>query len=867
MGVALAAAKWLGRRGAAFQALILRSALLAVLVCAGLSLGLAGHIHPLFSLSLPAAQVQAISPVPAPAEAPTSAWDSAQVAATAHTVSGHFAEPVGPPLGEPSPAVETHTLPTTIAKLRLSWLYIAGAATWLAGAVTLLFWLLACQIHLFFIARESVPVIDGPAWDALRTLWPQSSNWGPRLMVSGAVRSPFLAGVLRPSIFLPVDFEERFGPDAISLVIAHELCHLRRRDGIWTLLIRLTRSLLWVQPFSWLLERRLLDSFEAICDAEVIAQGKVSASRYADCLVGMAEHLAMPPALRAVGLGVAPFRSSLGKRVQSILSGARSLVQPITPALRMGIAVAAATLALAGVMLVTARIPSHAASAQTPAEVVQTYLDDLSNGQYTQAYALFSPTSKHVMTFSSFLQTRFPLITNNAKLKPEDRSFWATNALFQDPYARMGYRFQVVGPSTDDPNVVILTVYPPGPTLKDSFELGVVTLPGENSAPSIDINETIALIDPNLPQQFAIRSNEAECVNHLKQLALAAIEYAQDHDEFYPDASHWADEIRPYMKDQSAFSDPLDPQVGSWGYAFNRNLSHISMAQLSSPAQTVLFFESTANRKNASDTGQSLAKPSGLNGRYFAFADGHVKLMQDTIRPSFSITPDQANVTIQDLYVEDLASAQPVPNQKVYAQIVDPNAKYQKGNSGFNPPAGSPYLGVQYAPASNLKGNSVIAHAPADIVKSGMIVVRVIPGSPADAAGIQRADIVVEADGKSLAGNTMLLRKLIELHKPGERMSLVVYNHGKSRQITLVVGKAPPAQEQVQTDMRYRLQLVTIQIKLLQERLNETTQELQKKKRWPDKEERVRQEQEALQDQIQALEAEEAALTRMLRHA
>ena len=107
---------------------------------------------------------------------------------------------------------------------------------WGAGALALLFWLLLCQIHLVRLRRNSLPIRDGAAALLLQDLCEQFQVRAPLLLVSSQVRTPFLAGVWWPAIFLPADYEREFDGPALRAILAHELAHMTRRDCAWNLL-------------------------------------------------------------------------------------------------------------------------------------------------------------------------------------------------------------------------------------------------------------------------------------------------------------------------------------------------------------------------------------------------------------------------------------------------------------------------------------------------------------------------------------------------------------------------------------------------------------------------------------------------------
>ena len=171
------------------------------------------------------------------------------------------------------PAPSTESLPVSHLALPIaptpSLPVSGGAATcrgvgslWAAGTALLLLWLAACQWHLSRLRRQARPLTTGPAADTLAALTPRP----PALLTHPCVRSPFLAGIRRPAIFLPTTYEADFDPTALRAILAHELAHLERRDNAWILAARLLSALLWPQPLLWVLCRRLDQTSEEACD-------------------------------------------------------------------------------------------------------------------------------------------------------------------------------------------------------------------------------------------------------------------------------------------------------------------------------------------------------------------------------------------------------------------------------------------------------------------------------------------------------------------------------------------------------------------------------------------------------------------------
>lgn len=141
------------------------------------------------------------------------------------------------------------------------------------------------------------------------------------------------------------------------------------------------------------------------------------------------------------------------------------------------------------------------------------------------------------------------------------------------------------------------------------------------------------------PEQQRFNATRLQDMSNLKQIGLALTQYAQDHDERFPNARHWMDALVPYLKDKTVFFNPFQPGMRHYGYALNRNCSGKSLAAFSAPAETIFVFDSTLSTRNASDTGQSLrAIPFGSYiGSNYLYVDGHVKWFREAYRPSFSI--------------------------------------------------------------------------------------------------------------------------------------------------------------------------------------------------------------------------------------
>ena len=125
-------------------------------------------------------------------------------------------------------------------------------------------------------------------------------------------------------------------------------------------------------------------------------------------------------------------------------------------------------------------------------------------------------------------------------------------------------------------------------------------------------------------QRAGDAQSKATCLSNLKQLALAALMFAQDHNDALPNANTWSDDIRPYCASPDILRCPSD--TNEYSYAMNSKVSGKKIGDIVDPATTILFFESSTGVRNAADPMTSVCKPPRHgDGNNFAYVDGHVK--------------------------------------------------------------------------------------------------------------------------------------------------------------------------------------------------------------------------------------------------
>lgn len=77
-----------------------------------------------------------------------------------------------------------------------------------------------------------------------------------------------------------------------------------------------------------------------------------------------------------------------------------------------------------------------------------------------------------------------------------------------------------------------------------------------------------------------------------------------------------------------------------------------------------------------------------------------------------------------------------------------------------------------------------LANSPSPPPSQGLLVTRVVPGSPAARAGIQTFDVLTKLDGRPLTEPVEFMRVMID-KRPGDRVSVEVWSRGEVRTVTL----------------------------------------------------------------------------------
>ena len=191
---------------------------------------------------------------------------------------------------------------------------------WALGAVLIAARAVCARALLFAFWRRSTRLSDGPLCERAAGLARRLGIRRPiSVLEAVGLSAPVAFGSLRPAVALPVTFAEEFDRQQQDAVLAHELAHLAARDPAWQVAAGLLCAALWWHPLVWWSRHRLRAASEAAADeASLLVPGGPDV--LAGCLVAMGWRLTRPRQLGWVSFEGPGFRSSLGRRVERLLS-------------------------------------------------------------------------------------------------------------------------------------------------------------------------------------------------------------------------------------------------------------------------------------------------------------------------------------------------------------------------------------------------------------------------------------------------------------------------------------------------------------------------------------------------------------------
>ncbi|MGJ5819146.1 M56 family metallopeptidase [Paludibaculum fermentans] len=154
---------------------------------------------------------------------------------------------------------------------------------------------------------------------ALRASRPVDVAAAVEVRCAPGLLEPGVVGLVRPVLLLPQGIAEHLTPAQLRAVVAHEVCHVRRRDNLYAAIHMVVEAAFWFHPLVWWLGARLVEERERACDEEVLSLGG-DPREYAEGIVSICKLYVESPLACVSGVTGANLR----KRIEAIMANHRT---------------------------------------------------------------------------------------------------------------------------------------------------------------------------------------------------------------------------------------------------------------------------------------------------------------------------------------------------------------------------------------------------------------------------------------------------------------------------------------------------------------------------------------------------------------
>jgi len=189
----------------------------------------------------------------------------------------------------------------------------------------------------------------------------------PDVWLVEGFNQPFVWGLVRGSIYLPMDFLSINRPEHQRSVLGHELSHVLRFDAAVNILQVIAQAIFWFHPLIWWANRKIRQEREKCCDEMAVARLHTSPRDYStailETLAAMHKQTRPVPSLAVAG----PVKN-IEERIKTMLRpGKRFYKHPSLVTAIVVLLVALLTVPTA--LVLTARAETKSTTEQNPAPV------------------------------------------------------------------------------------------------------------------------------------------------------------------------------------------------------------------------------------------------------------------------------------------------------------------------------------------------------------------------------------------------------------------------------------------------------------------------------------------------------------------
>lgn len=140
---------------------------------------------------------------------------------------------------------------------------------WLTGVLLFLMRVIGGWLYVRSIVKSSLTP-SRTLSQVYSSLGEWVHNSKTRIRMSADVASPMMFGFLRPVILVPVQLVTALDKEELSMVIHHELMHVKNNDFVLNLIATASKVFLYWHPVTWYLDQQLDRYREEACDLATV---------------------------------------------------------------------------------------------------------------------------------------------------------------------------------------------------------------------------------------------------------------------------------------------------------------------------------------------------------------------------------------------------------------------------------------------------------------------------------------------------------------------------------------------------------------------------------------------------------------------
>lgn len=191
---------------------------------------------------------------------------------------------------------------------------------WIIGILVMTLCTIRSFLRLRALRHTALPLQDQKTAGIYeKCLEEMNLQSAPPVYSTAFLRSPALAGVQKPAIYLPIPLILEKKKDGLRFILLHELQHYKQKDGLVNAVLQLFHIIYWFHPLVWLALKEMRNDREVACDAAVLKILDAPARlNYGNVLLDFAENTRESSLSFVSGIGGS--KKLLRRRILSIAS-------------------------------------------------------------------------------------------------------------------------------------------------------------------------------------------------------------------------------------------------------------------------------------------------------------------------------------------------------------------------------------------------------------------------------------------------------------------------------------------------------------------------------------------------------------------